>query len=256
MKEFMLEPVTMTVLFIVMSTFIAALVKGRKKDKCLKDFRGYVINLEQKNNKVIWGRLSVENTGLELVYKEKRQDTGGHWESSFILYKDEYSSIEALVRFHDDLSDTEKLERKKELKQTYHPGLIQRLGRKIANLFKTVRDSIMEVVNLLLSQAKTKGPARGMLSSQDKYVSRMKSELMESVGTSYEPLLEKYIGHTVIFELFKGDKILEYSCILKDYTSQFVELMDVDYKFNTDDAYRKADMVVPRELGRVRHFAE
>ena len=87
----------------------------------------------------------------------------------------------------------------------------------------------MEVVNMLISQAKKATPAGTVLSSQDKYVSQMKQELMGSVGTSFEPLLEKYIGHKVVLELIKGDKILEYCGVLKEYTAEFIEIMDVDY---------------------------
>ena len=95
-----------------------------------------------------------------------------------------------------------------------------------------------------------------MLTSQDKYVSKMKQELMGSVGTSFEPLLEKYIGRRVVLDLIKGDKIFNYSGVLKDYTANFIELMDVDYKAKEDRPARKADLVVLRKYGIVRHLAE
>ena len=114
----------------------------------------------------------------------------------------------------------------------------------------------MKVVNMLISQAKKATPAGKMLTSQDKYVSQMKQELMGSVGTSYEPLLEKYIGHKVVLELIKGDKIFEYCGVLKEYTAEFVEIMDVDYKLKEDQAVRKADLVVPRKQGIIRHLGE
>ena len=79
----------------------------------------------------------------------------------------------------------------------------------------------MEIVNLLISQAKKATPAGAILTSQDKYVSRMKQELMGSVGTSFEPLLERYIGHRVVLELIRGDKILEY-CDNENCTSIFI----------------------------------
>ena len=142
------------------------------------------------------------------------------------------------------------------MKKTYHPGFLRRLNRRIVNVFKTVRDSVTEVVNLLLAQAKTKTPAGRVLSSQDKYVSQMKSELMGSVGASYEPLLEKYIGSKVVLEMVKAEKVIEYPCILKDYTAQFIEIMDVDYSITAESDSRKADMIIPRNIGRVRHLAE
>lgn len=109
---------------------------------------------------------------------------------------------------------------------------------------------------MLISQAKKATPAGAVLSSQDKYVSQMKQELMGSVGTSFEPLLERYIGHKVVLELIKGDKVFEYCGVLKDYTAEFVEIMDVDYKVKEGEAARRADLVVLRKYGIVRHLGE
>ena len=79
---------------------------------------------------------------------------------------------------------------------------------------------------------------------------------MGSVGTSFEPLLERYIGHKVVLKLIKGDKIFEYCGVLKEYTGQFVEIMDVNYKMKEEEPARTADLVVPRKCGIVRHLGE
>ena len=114
----------------------------------------------------------------------------------------------------------------------------------------------MEITNLLISQAKKTTPAGKMLTSQDKYVTQMKQELVGSVGASYEPLLERYIGHKVVIDMIKGDKTFEYCGVLKEYTAEFIEIMDVNYKTKEDQPARKADLIVPRKLGIVRHLGE
>ena len=198
----------------------------------------------------------MENTGLEFVYPQKHKDEDGHDEASYILYKYEYPNIGAVIRFHDELSESNKKEREKELKRTYHPGQWRRSKRRVLNVFRTVRDSVVEIANLLISQAKKATPAGKVLTSQDKYVSQMKQELLGSAGTSFEPLLEKYIGHKVVLELIKTDKIFEYCGVLKEYTADFVELMDVDYAIKGNQPTRKADLVVPRKRGVIRHLGE
>ena len=245
-----------TIIFIVLTTFVAAFIKKRSRDKCLKDFSQNLVTLEETGGKIIWGKLSVENTGLELIYPTRHKDKKGHDETSYILYKYEYSNIQALIRYHDELSEDNKKEREKELKRTYHPNLLRRLKRKIQNVFKTVRDSVMEVVNLLISQAKKAAPGGAVLTTQNKHVSRIKQELMGSAGTSFEPLLEKYIGHKVVLELNKGDKIFEYPGVLKDYTAEFIEIMDVHYRAKEDQPARKADLVMLRKYGIIRHLGE
>ncbi len=245
-----------TILFIIFAAGVAAFVRKRSRDKCLRDFSANMVTLEETSGKTIWGKLRVENTGLEFVYSEKHKDEQGHDEASYILYKYEYPNIGAVIRFHDELSEQNKKAREKELKRTYHPGSWRRLKRRMLNVLRTVRDSVVEVVNLLISQAKKATPAGKMLTSQDKYVSQMKQELMGSVGTSFEPLLERYIGHKVVLEMIKGDKIFEYCGVLKDYTAEFVEIMDVNYTIKQDQPARTADLVVPRKLGLIRHLAE
>lgn len=245
-----------TIIFIVLATAVGAFVRKRSRDKCLRDFTANMVTLEETSGKTIWGKLRVENTGLEFVYPEKHKDEQGHDEVSYILYKYEYPNIGAVIRFHDELNEQNKKAREKELKRTYHPGSWRRLKRRMLNVLRTVRDSVVEVVNLLISQAKKATPAGKMLTSQDKYVSQMKQELMGSVGTSFEPLLERYIGHKVVLELIKGDKIFEHCGVLKEYTAEFIEIMDVNYKIKEDQPARTADLVVPRKLGLIRHLAE
>ena len=108
----------------------------------------------------------------------------------------------------------------------------------------------------MIAQAKKASVAGNVLTTQDKYVSQMKEELMRSVGTSFEPLLERYIGHKVVLELVQGDNVAEYCGVLKEYTAEFVEVMDIDYAIAEDQPARKADVVVPRQLGVVRHLGE
>ena len=245
-----------TILFIIFAAGIGAFVRKRSRDKCLRDFERNMVTLEQKSGKTIWGKLRVENTGLEFVYPEKHKDEEGHDETSYILYKYEYPDIAVVVRFHDELSEQNKRAREKELKRTYHPGFWRRLKRRILNVFRTVRDSVVEIINLLISQAKKATPAGKVLTSQDKYVSQMKQELMASAGTSFEPLLERYIGHKVVLEMAKGDKIFEYCGVLKEYTAEFIEIMDVNYAPKLGLPARTADLVVPRKYGLVRHLGE
>ena len=88
-----LNPVAITILFIVLSTFVGAFIRGRKKDKCLKAFRGFIITLEDVGGKRIWGRLNVQATGMELIYTQPHNDPDGHIESSYILYKYEFGNI-------------------------------------------------------------------------------------------------------------------------------------------------------------------
>lgn len=250
----MTDPFTITIAFIVLTTIIGAFIARRKKDICIRDFQSYTITLEKDDGEVIKGLLNVQPTGLEIIHNEKHE-IEGRIESTYLLYKFEYKKILALVRYQDELSDENRKRREKDLYKTYHPGFFRRLKRSFFNFLKTFRDSVLEVINISLASFKKTAPLNGTLTDQDKYVNKMKTDMVDSVGTAYEPLLEKYIGHKVVFEFIKGKKLFNYSGFLKEYSSEYIEIMDVDY-FVSESETKKADLVLQRNLAIIRHLGE
>jgi hypothetical protein len=245
-----------TIAFIILATFVAAFVRRVTRDKCLRDFRGYFVNLLRTDGSTVSGTLRVENTGLEFIYRTKRKDASGYDEASYIFYKGEYPKVQLIIRYLDELLDRAARQRQKRLVKTYHPKLPARMRRKTANLFRTVRDSISEVVGLLISRAKKTAVVGATLTAQDRYVAQMQQQVLGAASTSYEPLLERYIGRKVVVEMIKGDTVVEYSGVLREYTADFIEIMDVDYAAEKTQTPRKADIVVPRQYALVRHLGE
>ena len=246
-----------TIIFIIIVTVVGAFIKGRAKDRCLVSLSSYPATVELVNGKVIWGKLGVENAGLEFFYPEPYLDEkDNHTETSYILYKNEYGKIRAVIRYIDSLDPKLLKLRSKELEKTRRPGWHSRLIRRVRNVFGTVRDSLLEVSNLFVGRVKAASPAGKVLQGQDKYTSTIQQQMLTTMGTSYEPMLEKSIGKKVILAVSSGDEKVEYPGILKDYTTEFITILDTEYKSATDDAPRKADIVVPRTLGVVRHLGE
>ena len=256
----MLDSFTITIIFIIACTVIGAFVKGRARDRCLIDFSGYPAVLEKNDGKVIWGELAVEHSGLELIYKTPHLDEKeDHLESSYILYKSEYDQLKTLVRYIDELDSSLAKKREKVLKRTCHPSWGVRFARKTRNFFGTVRDSLLEMVNLFMGRMKAMTPAGKLLKGQDKYMSQLQNQAVTGLCSAYEPILERYIGKKCVLAfIFEGEKT-EYAGILKDYTTEFVSMMDVEYADKQSQgskdkkSLRKADLVIPRRLGTVRH---
>jgi len=247
---------TVTIIFIAVCSRIGALVKGRSKDRCLSDLDGNTVTIRMKDGKVIWGRMRVENTGLELVYDQPYKDDD-HVETSYILYKGEYEGILALIRYKDTLTALEAGSRASDLEKTKNPAWCSRVARNIRNVFGTVRDSLMEIAGLLIGRAKSTMPAGGLLKGQDKYVTQMQEDAISAVGTAYEPVLERYIGKKVVVAVTVEGGKEEYSGILKEYTARFVEILDVECKNSDSDGQaRRADLVILRNVGVVRHAGD
>ncbi len=251
-----LDPFTITFLFIVAAAIVAVFVRGRKRDKCLRDLGGDPVTLVFTDGRHVRGRLTVESTGLELRHDTPNPNAEGHLEHSTIVYKNEFGRIHLLWRFCDELDPAESRRRQRRLRRTHRPGLLRRTGRRMVNVLRTLRDSLMEVLNLLVARAQRTVHLGRVLSGQEKYVSQIQGQIIESVTTSYEPLLERHIGRSVLVEVQGDAGPIEYIGILKEYTADFVELLDVPCPGPPGQPSRTADLVVPRSRGIVRHLAE
>ena len=251
-----MDAFTLTISFIIISTFLAGFLRRLRKDKCLKDFQGDLVTLEKINGDIYKGALSVENTGLEFVYTESKTNKLNYLESSFIFYKYEYPQIQAIIRYHSDMDENDKKLRAKELERTYHPKFFRRLGRKFQNVFKTIRDSLIEILNVSMSHLQKTSTMAASVKNANKYLKPVNTELVESVGSAFEPMLEKYIGRKVVFELFKGKNKYVFNGVLKEYTANYLEIMDVDYELSSNFPRQKADIIVPQKYTVIRHLGE
>lgn len=253
----MFDSFTVTILVIIAAAFISAFSRRVKRDKCLYDFNNDPVSLEKITGKITAkGILKVENTGLEFIYPTEINNTENNTvHATYIFYKYEFPQIQALIRFHDELSDEGKRAREKELKRTYKPSVTKRFRRKTQNIFKTISDSLTELANAMVAHFQKTGPSAAILKSQDKYLKQINQNLIESVGSSFDPILEKYIGHKIVFDHIKGEKVHQYSGILKNYTANYIEILDVLYETEDNEA-RKADIIVPQKIGIIRHLGE
>lgn len=217
--------ITIGLIFLV--TLFGAYMRSRFRDRCLKDFVGFHVTIERANNKLVWGTMSLEATGLELAYTDAMQDEQ-HIESSYILYASEYQELQAIYRYADKLSAWGRRKRANDIRRAFHPNLFRRLGRSLRNFLSTATDSLQEVVNLLLGQFQKAG-SRYLAERTDVTLSKLGGKYIGEIGRQSDPLLERYIGQRVVFEVTEGDEVHEHVGVFKDYSAQFLEFLDVQY---------------------------
>jgi len=249
----MIDSFTITLIFIVLVTIVGAFLRGRSRDVCLRDFSGNDTVLKKKSGKIIWGRLFVENSALELKYVKPHEDREGHLETSYIMYKNEQSQIMEILRYVEELSPKEAVLRSRILEKVCSPRIFAKLKRKMRSFFSTVKDSLMEVAVLFFGRMKGSGSVGGVLNGQDKYTSKLGGQAIDIVCASYEPILEKYIGKKVILRILNDGNKKEYAGILKDYSSEFIEVLDIMCSGKDETVSVKADIIVSRTVGIIRH---
>ncbi|MBN1127167.1 MAG: hypothetical protein JXA82_19345 [Sedimentisphaerales bacterium] len=68
--------------------------------------------------------------------------------------------------------------------------------------------------------------------------------------------MERHIGQKVVIEILEKDTWIEYVGVLKDYTSDFIEILDVNYSVKQSQHPMPVDMIIPRNRATVRHLGE
>lgn len=216
-----------TVALIFLVTLIGSYLRSRRKDPCLRSFEGFHVTLERASNKIVWGILALESTGMELCYRDDVQDVK-HLESSYILYASEYDDIEAIFRFADELSPANKKKRAADIKRSFHPGAYERAKRNLRKFVGTASDSINEVIGLLVGRAR-KPAGRYITPTGETYLNKLGTNLIGQVGGVFDPLMEHYIGQKVVVEVMEGSEVHEHVGIFKNYSPDFVEILDVQF---------------------------
>lgn len=221
---------SITLLFVFISALVGTILKNLSVDKCLRHFDKFHVTLELANDDLIWGALRMYNTGLELLYREPRLDSSGHYETSFILYSSEYDHIQSICRYHGDLSPKGRRIRENDIRKTYQPTIFARMFRWLRNLVNTFADAFSKALNLIIGQMKKVSPGSVIL-KQDAHLTKIGTDIIGYAGNAYDSILERYIGEKVVVEVNYADRKEEFLGILKEYTSAFMELLNVQYLY-------------------------
>lgn len=239
-----------TILVILGTSLISFYVKMRGRDRCLRDLDGFQVTIETQDGHVAWGALRTYATGVELLYLGAdpnqqagdpsspkrpwhptgvgRGQSGGpdiYTKHSYILYNNELPRIECFYRFHDHQSDERRRQRERDIKKTYQPSLPRRSARTLRNVLTTFRDAIIQSLNAILGARAA--ATQSTLLSKHKDLTASGAQLLDSaVGSAYDPILEHYVGQYVVLEMGTQDPIEEEHGILKEYSAQYIELLN------------------------------
>jgi hypothetical protein len=219
-------PTLVTILALLALATVIVVVRARRRDPCLRDFEAFHVTIAEKGGDLSWGKADVQPNGLEVTYVDPIVAREGHQERSFIFYKEQYGAMEALYRYARGLTDEERRRRRQAIKETTHPSAVRRMRRRLRNWIGMVRDALVQAVSLIIGTAKTRAPGAAVLSSQEQQLKSLSSEIVGQAGNAYDPLLEKHLFSQVVVEVTTGGETRSYCGYLKDYSSQFVEIVD------------------------------
>lgn len=243
----------LTIVVILVVATVLALLRTRRRDRCLKAFDAFPITLVTQSHEATWGTADIRSTGLELTYPAPVVAPEGHLERSVLFYKEQYTSLHALYRCPEGLNASDKMRRDALIERTRNPGLLRRIGRWVRNWMGMVRDALLQSVGMIIGVAKARTPAGGLIGRHDAQVQSLSSEVVQHSGNAFDPLLERHLFSQVVVEVTgPADAVQSYCGWLKDYTSDFIEILDA--YANTShatpldlDAYRFDDVRLPNQ---------
>ena len=216
-----------TIGLVFLATLLGAYIRARRRDPCLKSFTGYAVTIECNDNRVIWGKLELASTGLELRYTNSVQDDN-HVESSYIMYTGEFGRIEAIYRYIDALDEENRKRRRKDLDRSLHPGVLRRFIRQVRNFISLASESLSEVVGLIIGGLR-KPAGRYISDESEESLRELGTAFIGNVGGGYDPLLERFIGQKMVFEIMEDDEVHEHVGVFKQYSPDFFEILDVQF---------------------------
>ena len=212
---------------IVFTALLGAWMRARHEDRCLKDFDGYRVTVERDGSRIIWGDMRLYPTGFELIYSVDVQDDE-HMETSYIYYRDEYANLHAIYRYARDLTPELQVRRARSVEKSLHPGLFRRARRSLRNFLSTAADSFADALTMTIGRMRVKGAAL-MTDTSQTYMRGISKDVFGYVGTSFDPLLEQHVGTRVVIEMVEDGVVHEHSGVFKEYSADFLELLDVYY---------------------------
>ncbi len=206
-----------TILIIFSAALIISFLKGNSKDRCLKEFRKDFIIISFADGTAVWGTQSLAATGIFLAYSQPYKNEN-HVETGFFLYKTEYPTVQGIFRPVEYMSESRIKSRNTKVNVIGKKPIVWFFD-KVRMFFSSVRDAIVQ--SMMMFTAKMI-PQTSVFSKNQKYLNDVNSSVVDYIGFSYDPLLEKNIGSKVVYELKKDGAWKEYTGILVKYTKDFL----------------------------------
>ncbi len=221
-----MDTTLLTILVLLALATALAILRARRRDRCLRALDGFHVTLAEQGGDAVWGRARVYATGIEIEYPKAVVAREGHLERSFLFYRDQFGTMAALYRCPEGLPPDEQARRSAMIERTANPGLLRRGARWLRNWIGMVRDALVQAVGMLIGAAKTQAPGSAVFSSQEQNVKTLSSEIIGHTGNAFDPLLERHLFTQVVVEITADGVTRNFCGWLKDYTSEFIEVLD------------------------------
>jgi len=201
-------------------------MRHRHLDRVLQELVGFHVTVQMQVER-IWGKFRLYSNAIELLFSQSYTNHRGSKLTSFILFKEQMGGIDAIFRFHDELTPQNQLRRLEQIERARNPGWLRRVKRGLRNFTVAFREAISESIGMMASRVQ-QHTTMALLKGADGKLQTMGNNILDLAGNAaYDPVLEHYIFNRVVFENTNSDgEKTEYSGILEEYSSAWVSILD------------------------------
>jgi hypothetical protein len=105
---------------------------------------------------------------------------------------------------------------------------LRRLVRSIRNFLSLASESMAEVVGVVVGGLR-RPAGRYITDTGEAQLKNLGATFISHVGNGYDPLLERFVGQKMVFEVVEEEEIHEHVGIFKQYSPDFFEILDVQF---------------------------
>jgi|GEM_PF-5022261 len=229
-----------TILVLIGVSIVAAALRARRKDRCMKWFDGLPVTLHGLEPEPISGNLEVESNAYIVTYLDSNRP-----QANEIFYATEWASMMWLERMATGLDVKQAKARTKRFQKAVKPGLLNRLARNIRILLNSAKDTVLEILSALMAATRKAAPMKRM-GDDAAMLDKINKEGGENLTAyAHEPVWERYRGQNVILEALNGSG-LAFEGVLVEYSQTYILLFD--------SGQEGRDVLVRRDQATVRHI--
>ncbi|MCC5877025.1 MAG: hypothetical protein JJU11_12465 [Candidatus Sumerlaeia bacterium] len=229
MNAIISNALALTILFVILSAVIGAVIRYRRKDRVLKDFDKYAVIVVLADGRRVWGKLQVYPNGLEIHYEKEVEDPSGHVERSFVLHQGEMAAIRAILRPKEMLTPAMARRRRRDLTRYVRPTPARRFARFLLIQFSILRDALVQTFTLVIGHARNiaapSSRVGSVLQAQDRHINEIGKTVITSVNLAYDPILESFFGQGCVAEVPEAGGWRELPGVMKEYSPDWVEVL-------------------------------
>jgi hypothetical protein len=216
--------------FSIVLVFIFALagsyLRHRQLDRVLRELVGFHVTLQMQVEH-IWGKFKLYPNAMELLFSQAYTNHRGTELTSFIVFNEQMIAVQAIFRYHDELTPQNQQRRLAQIERARNPGWWRRVKRSLRNFMVAFKEAISESIGMMASRVQQQ-TTMALLKGADGKLKNMGNDLLDMAGNAaYDPVLEHYIFGRVVFENtdLEGNKV-EYAGILEEYSAAWVSVLD------------------------------